>query len=160
MIRRPPRSTLFPYTTLFRSGAGGLPADRRAALHAAPVAVGDGVRHGDPGAPGAEPPRVRVGGQGTVGIPGAPARRPPDPCADRGVEPCNGRRQLAAFARQLELPDAALPGNRAEALRADDAAGAGAGWSADAAATALAGTNADGRQTVLRDRKSVVEGKS
>src|SRR2546430_11102936 len=24
MIRRPPRSTLFPYTTLFRSGAGGL----------------------------------------------------------------------------------------------------------------------------------------
>src|ERR1041384_8577858 len=33
MIRRPPRSTLFPYTTLFRSGAGqcrgvGEPADR------------------------------------------------------------------------------------------------------------------------------------
>src|SRR3712207_8263101 len=30
MIRRPPRSTLFPYTTLFRSGAlvvGGRPAD-------------------------------------------------------------------------------------------------------------------------------------
>src|SRR3712207_9239632 len=24
MIRRPPRSTLFPYTTLFRSGDGGL----------------------------------------------------------------------------------------------------------------------------------------
>src|SRR2546430_12136206 len=24
MIRRPPRSTLFPYTTLFRSGASGL----------------------------------------------------------------------------------------------------------------------------------------
>src|SRR3712207_7074387 len=24
MIRRPPRSTLFPYTTLFRSGAGGV----------------------------------------------------------------------------------------------------------------------------------------
>src|SRR3712207_8073910 len=37
MIRRPPRSTLFPYTTLFRSGGGGAaggarcrpPADRR-----------------------------------------------------------------------------------------------------------------------------------
>src|SRR3712207_9060151 len=28
MIRRPPRSTLFPYTTLFRSGAAG-PAGRR-----------------------------------------------------------------------------------------------------------------------------------
>src|SRR2546430_8520397 len=24
MIRRPPRSTLFPYTTLFRSGGGGM----------------------------------------------------------------------------------------------------------------------------------------
>src|SRR3712207_8858203 len=24
MIRRPPRSTLFPYTTLFRSGSGGM----------------------------------------------------------------------------------------------------------------------------------------
>src|SRR6266478_7005703 len=42
MIRRPPRSTLFPYTTLFRSrrawlgravrGAGGDPAQRLAAL--------------------------------------------------------------------------------------------------------------------------------
>src|SRR3712207_8822636 len=30
MIRRPPRSTLFPYTTLFRSGRHG----RRRALHA------------------------------------------------------------------------------------------------------------------------------
>src|SRR3712207_7212799 len=30
MIRRPPRSTLFPYTTLFRSA---LPASRRARLH-------------------------------------------------------------------------------------------------------------------------------
>src|SRR2546422_7706436 len=29
MIRRPPRSTLFPYTTLFRSGVNGLlPTDR------------------------------------------------------------------------------------------------------------------------------------
>src|SRR2546430_1597869 len=28
MIRRPPRSTLFPYTTLFRSLAGGIGADR------------------------------------------------------------------------------------------------------------------------------------
>src|SRR2546422_3297410 len=40
MIRRPPRSTLFPYTTLFRSEA-------EAALEAAgahPVPVGDGAR--------------------------------------------------------------------------------------------------------------------
>src|SRR5689334_24605819 len=27
MIRRPPRSTLFPYTTLFRSSPNGLPPD-------------------------------------------------------------------------------------------------------------------------------------
>src|SRR2546430_15271631 len=27
MIRRPPRSTLFPYTTLFRSGVGGVHGD-------------------------------------------------------------------------------------------------------------------------------------
>src|SRR3712207_8771325 len=27
MLRRPPRSTLFPYTTLFRSGAGGMTPD-------------------------------------------------------------------------------------------------------------------------------------
>src|SRR3712207_6957527 len=30
MIRRPPRSTLFPYTTLFRSGLLGLVAQHRA----------------------------------------------------------------------------------------------------------------------------------
>src|SRR5205085_8227715 len=34
MIRRPPRSTLFPYTTLFRSGAK---AGRRRAAAAAPI---------------------------------------------------------------------------------------------------------------------------
>src|SRR4051794_41756690 len=32
MIRRPPRSTLFPYTTLFRSEAGGSPATVRKVL--------------------------------------------------------------------------------------------------------------------------------
>src|SRR5712675_2773232 len=32
MIRRPPRSTLFPYTTLFRSGAGGVTATPAAGL--------------------------------------------------------------------------------------------------------------------------------
>src|SRR2546427_8532654 len=34
MIRRPPRSTLFPYTTLFRSGAG---ENRLAVDHAGPA---------------------------------------------------------------------------------------------------------------------------
>src|SRR3712207_9049457 len=33
MIRRPPRSTLFPYTTLFRSGRGRQRRSRRHAAH-------------------------------------------------------------------------------------------------------------------------------
>src|SRR2546422_5909404 len=43
MIRRPPRSTLFPYTTLFRSGVGGV-ADVVGGdfAVAVAVAVGDG----------------------------------------------------------------------------------------------------------------------
>src|SRR3712207_8190177 len=53
MIRRPPRSTLFPYTTLFRSGAGtgadayrAGPADPDGtAAHRAPRR-GGGARHG------------------------------------------------------------------------------------------------------------------
>src|SRR3712207_7307665 len=32
MIRRPPRSTLFPYTTLFRSGRAGAGGSRRGSL--------------------------------------------------------------------------------------------------------------------------------
>src|SRR2546430_11927891 len=50
MIRRPPRSTLFPYTTLFRSGGGaGAPFRRQDQAEAA----GEGrARVGlDPGAP-------------------------------------------------------------------------------------------------------------
>src|SRR5256885_8806282 len=35
MIRRPPRSTLFPYTTLFRSRAGALERRKQPALAAA-----------------------------------------------------------------------------------------------------------------------------
>src|SRR5256885_8244081 len=41
MIRRPPRSTLFPYTTLFRSGDGGAPAGGASSRSsAAPAARG------------------------------------------------------------------------------------------------------------------------
>src|SRR2546422_7671198 len=36
MIRRPPRSTLFPYTTLFRSRGVGAPRDRPVHADAAP----------------------------------------------------------------------------------------------------------------------------
>src|SRR3712207_7195207 len=59
MIRRPPRSTLFPYTTLFRSGLDERGRERREADDALPVR--------DPGAPrlleqhlGARPRCVRV----------------------------------------------------------------------------------------------------
>src|SRR3712207_8045778 len=61
MIRRPPRSTLFPYTTLFRSrgpgdafvgshvaSAGG-GDDRRAQVGRRPVAAVAGVEEGAPG---------------------------------------------------------------------------------------------------------------
>src|SRR3712207_7562956 len=45
MIRRPPRSTLFPYTTLFRSCRKRTLAGRREYEHAH-VGVGGGVLHG------------------------------------------------------------------------------------------------------------------
>src|SRR5437762_11461338 len=38
MRRRPPRSTLFPYTTLFRSHRANSPPRRRELFHAAPKA--------------------------------------------------------------------------------------------------------------------------
>src|SRR2546422_7238674 len=89
MIRRPPRSTLFPYTTLFRSHQGGpggddRPADREAA------AQGRRARNGPR-------PRAKVGAQHAAPLleqavghhPAARARRtrprldsprrPPDP---------------------------------------------------------------------------------
>src|SRR2546428_13635504 len=74
MIRRPPRSTLFPYTTLFRShaqarrrpadqpasarepGRGCAPADRRGPLGAAPISRGDVLRQPDAGHPAGEAP--------------------------------------------------------------------------------------------------------
>src|SRR3712207_3112900 len=52
MIRRPPRSTLFPYTTLFRSPARGVPAPR-------PVDDLPGARRRRPGA--ARPPADMAG---------------------------------------------------------------------------------------------------
>src|SRR2546422_3428389 len=40
MIRRPPRSTLFPYTTLFRSLQGGVPQARHAGIQRALADLG------------------------------------------------------------------------------------------------------------------------
>src|SRR3712207_7588925 len=48
MIRRPPRSTLFPYTTLFRSPAGGVRRARRHQPAAGGARPPRGVARGDP----------------------------------------------------------------------------------------------------------------
>src|SRR2546422_7799680 len=61
MIRRPPRSTLFPYTTLFRSHASGA---RRAAVffQASPPDAAPQNRHdGNCAAPIAKPPAHPAG---------------------------------------------------------------------------------------------------
>src|SRR3712207_8232975 len=55
MIRRPPRSTLFPYATLFRSQGRGLDTPHRE--EGAPVALG-GAR--DPAGEGCAPDQVYV----------------------------------------------------------------------------------------------------
>src|SRR3989454_10438182 len=53
MIRRPPRSTLFPYTTLFRSHGGGHRVERPGGVGDGDARVGerptgrDGAAHGD-----------------------------------------------------------------------------------------------------------------
>src|SRR2546425_5981462 len=61
MIRRPPRSTLFPYTTLFRSDRGGRVEEHAIVHHDAPR-----VR--------ADQPREALEGQRLAG-----ARRPEEP---------------------------------------------------------------------------------
>src|SRR5437016_7721889 len=63
MIRRPPRSTLFPYTTLFRShdepDATGANAQARKERLAKPLALGSIDRGEDGGRPIVEHARVR-----------------------------------------------------------------------------------------------------
>src|SRR3712207_7933672 len=57
MIRRPPRSTLFPYTTLFRSDRAAGVRDHGAGAGAAAAdhpAAGDGGHHADRGDPADE----------------------------------------------------------------------------------------------------------
>src|SRR5258708_29386389 len=90
MIRRPPRSTLFPYTTLFRSGCGA--TDWRFVL------VRAGGRCVAPDA------RDRAGARWPLGL----ARRPPPP---RLFPPAASRRPTVPGARseehtsELQSPD-------------------------------------------------------
>src|SRR3712207_8331147 len=57
MIRRPPRSTLFPYTTLFRSRAFDDPSVPTQPLAGLDAAAGDPRRDASPTQPG---PQVRI----------------------------------------------------------------------------------------------------
>src|SRR3712207_7066428 len=60
MIRRPPRSTLFPYTTLFRSrGSRGRPCGEGSSRRASPRGGGPGRGGGGAAARPPAPPRRR-----------------------------------------------------------------------------------------------------
>src|SRR2546426_3084471 len=99
MIRRPPRSTLFPYTTLFRSPSGREPA--------ALLALGAPGHAPVPRAGGAGAARARGGRR--VRAAGHDARRQPaDRARRRGRGP--GRRRGAA-------PDAAQPARQRREVR-------------------------------------------
>src|SRR2546422_6713987 len=78
MIRRPPRSTLFPYTTLFRSGAGPARGGLAGVLRA-PKGRGAAARER-----------------------GAPAAAPADPPHDPGARRMKGRAHVRAGMRSEE----------------------------------------------------------
>src|SRR3989449_5045411 len=118
MIRRPPRSTLFPYTTLFRSRAGraGRQHDRlRGAHHASPDRArrhvpGRALADEEPGESDARPqgaaPRARA-----AGAAGRDRRRPKEPCGHRRAERTDPYLQLppGACHRPPDRPDAPPP---------------------------------------------------
>src|SRR5258708_14892037 len=60
MIRRPPRSTLFPYTTLFRSDSWGDPHFRFIVLLILQDAIPETTRHHPGGPPPRSPPPRRI----------------------------------------------------------------------------------------------------
>src|SRR2546430_3992439 len=103
MIRRPPRSTLFPYTTLFRSLGPAPGARRRAFL----PAVQSGARGELESAPGADLVFLSHPGHAGAGSGGADLRRrdrallaaEPVPCgpgAPGGHGPHRGNRRAPA----------------------------------------------------------------
>src|SRR5260370_18141274 len=59
MIRRPPRSTLFPYTTLFRSPSRPLPGGSAPAARCPLPASLPSTKLGGPGSPFVAAPRAR-----------------------------------------------------------------------------------------------------
>src|SRR2546422_11000538 len=98
MIRRPPRSTLFPYTTLFRSHVPRPGAARAAARQAARPGPGGRRTHRAGGAPG--------------GAGGTPALAP------RGAVYASERSAPPALARRLAPQPHVAPAARSEIGRA------------------------------------------
>src|SRR4030042_35404 len=128
MIRRPPRSTLFPYTTLFRSGDGDHQGDRERDPPA-------GVERGDRvGGGGRARPAVRGGGGGGCGAGGA-----------------------RAGGEHAELPGDAPADERERAGGAGDAAdrgdGAGDGVEDEGVVGVGVATPGDGRHSPGKDRR-------
>src|SRR2546430_16890244 len=75
MIRRPPRSTLFPYTTLFRSllvVSGGSSVGEKDLLIDVVGSMGDVLFHGIAVKPGKPTILGRVDGKAVLGMPGNP----------------------------------------------------------------------------------------
>src|SRR3712207_8056929 len=71
MIRRPPRSTLFPYTTLFRSRGHGLGAEAGRGLGQGavpPTQVGGAEGRGGPAAQGGEDKGIERAFDGAPGL--------------------------------------------------------------------------------------------
>src|SRR3712207_6923720 len=99
MIRRPPRSTLFPYTTLFRSVGGGAGADRRPARRR-------GVRISEGRARSRAPRRGR-GGQG-AGRPHAGGRRAGDRESTR-LNSSHANISYAVFCLEKKKKKAVIP---------------------------------------------------
>src|SRR5256712_13677630 len=100
MIRRPPRSTLFPYTTLFRSRALRRPLGRRAPGPARGARAARFPWRRGGARPGAAAPRPPAAGAAEALQPGDPlphARRPardgarPAPAARRRAPALRGR---------------------------------------------------------------------
>src|SRR2546426_11396824 len=99
MIRRPPRSTLFPYTTLFRSVPAGFPAQDFRGLLRRTKAQGMGVI------------AIRVAAAGALS--GSPARHP---IAAPKVEPIASGPDYASDVRRAQMLGALVREGHVESL--------------------------------------------
>src|SRR2546430_11338163 len=105
MIRRPPRSTLFPYTTLFRSGGGG--------HHAARLARAPGTGSHRAGGATADDREQPVGARPARSDParGAGDRGPSDRAPHRAAGQPSGERRSGDRLHVARAEAAARPGD-------------------------------------------------